>query len=125
MVDPNEDDGGDPAAKDTTKSEDGLSSSEPRATAKKITARIRDQVAREHRIMGSFANVELDPGFRKKLEYSLMKARVEDPMTAANQILGNTLDWADESKGIYDDPKEFLRGFDMVLDAEIAEFVPA
>ena len=95
----------------------------PRATAEKITARVRSQVEGGYRTLGRIDSTPLDLGYRRKMERSLFDARVADPVSAANTILQRTLEWANEAKAVSNHPNAFMDGFSKVLEAEIREFV--
>jgi len=124
LQDPGEDD--QPASDDDEekKTDDSGSTTEPRATAEKITARISQQVANLYKT-GTLSNpdVQLTPGYRKKLEQALLLSRVADPVSAADTILGYTMEWANEARLFADDPGKFMHDFEQVLNAEIAEYV--
>jgi hypothetical protein len=96
----------------------------PAPTTKKITARIRSQVENHFRNGGIAEDSNLSPGYRKQLEQELLHSRVADPITAANVVLGNTMEWADEAKVYAHNAEEFVAQFERVLESEMKAVLP-
>lgn len=99
----------------------GLASSEPRATAKQITARIADQVNNHFR-NGTWApGASLNMGFKRKMENSLYRSQCPEPQEATSRLYARLDDWIENLQSVAGSAQEFVDMFSRAIEYEVTE----
>lgn len=99
----------------------GLASSEPRATAQQITARIAGQV-QNHFKNGTWApGAHLNMGYKKKMETALYRERVQDPIETTDRLYSRLDDWITNLQPVATSAQEFVDMFSRAIEFEVSE----
>ena len=120
--DPNQPDTG--AGGGTTPPAEG-DATEARSTAKEIVARVRPQVERAFRDSTFGPDLQLNMGYKRKMEKALDSHGYAYPVSATNQLYGRMDNWLADVTSLgmdeFSGPDSFMSLFTRVLDNEISE----
>lgn len=98
---------------------------EARSTAKEIVARVRPQIERAFRDATFGPDMQLNMGYKRKMEKSLESHGFQNPVTATNDLYGRMDNWVADVLTIdpeeFSGPDSFMSLFTRVLDNEITE----